>query len=105
MCWGAVPLVRLQFNRKASEFRGTVSQPAGSDFGAAGQTVRLRAGRAQWEAEPGPLIAQHWGSSARGVPMEELFSEETLAKARTAKIYIEHLYKVQSQNVKERRDR
>lgn len=36
--------------------------------------------------------------------MEE-FSEETLAKARTAKIYIEHLYKVQSQNVKERRDR
>ena len=37
--------------------------------------------------------------------MEELFSEETLAKARTAKIYIEHLYKVQSHNVKERRDR
>jgi hypothetical protein len=36
--------------------------------------------------------------------MEE-FSEETLAKARTAKIYIEHLYRVQSQNVKERRDR
>ncbi|KAI3435734.1 hypothetical protein D9Q98_001792 [Chlorella vulgaris] len=36
--------------------------------------------------------------------MEE-FSEETLAKARTAKIYIEHLYKVQSQNVRERRDR
>ncbi|PRW59736.1 serine threonine- kinase tricorner-like [Chlorella sorokiniana] len=35
----------------------------------------------------------------------ETFSEETLAKARTAKIYIEHLYKVQSQNVKERRDR
>ncbi|PSC69607.1 serine threonine kinase 19 [Micractinium conductrix] len=37
--------------------------------------------------------------------MEEVFSEETLAKARTARIYIEHLYKVQSQNVKERRDR
>lgn len=37
--------------------------------------------------------------------MDEVFSEETLAKARTAKIYIEHLYKVQSQNVKERRDR
>lgn len=37
--------------------------------------------------------------------MEEVFTEETLAKARTAKIYIEHLYKVQSQNVKERRDR
>ena len=51
--------------------------------------------------EPGALITRHWGSFA----MEELFSEETLAKARTAKIYIEHLYKVQSQNVKERRDR
>ncbi|KAL4418874.1 hypothetical protein ABPG77_002630 [Micractinium sp. CCAP 211/92] len=37
--------------------------------------------------------------------MEEVFTEETLAKARTAKIFIEHLYKVQSQNVKERRDR
>ena len=36
---------------------------------------------------------------------EESFSEETLAKARTAKIFIEHLYHVQGQNVKERRDR
>lgn len=37
--------------------------------------------------------------------MSEEFSEETLAKARTAKIYIEHLYKVQRQNVRERQDR
>ena len=42
---------------------------------------------------------------SRTTSTDSEFSEETLAKARTAKIYIEHLYKVQSQNVKERRDR
>ena len=36
---------------------------------------------------------------------DEYLSEETLAKARTARVYIEHLYKVQSQNFKERQDR
>jgi hypothetical protein len=37
-------------------------------------------------------------------PQDE-FTEEVLAKAKTARMYIEHLYKVQSQNTKERRDR
>jgi hypothetical protein len=36
---------------------------------------------------------------------EEQFSEEVLAKAKTARVFIEHLYKVQSQNFKERRER
>lgn len=35
----------------------------------------------------------------------DYFTEETLAKAKTAKIYIEHLYKVQNQSAKDRRDR
>lgn len=36
---------------------------------------------------------------------DEYFSEEVLQKAKTAKAYIEHLYKVQSERVQERRDR
>ena len=36
---------------------------------------------------------------------EEYFSDEVLEKAGTARSYIEHLYKVQSQNYKERQDR
>ncbi|KAL6768995.1 hypothetical protein ACKKBG_A17060 [Auxenochlorella protothecoides x Auxenochlorella symbiontica] len=36
---------------------------------------------------------------------DEYFSEEVLAKAKTAKVYIEHLYKVQSQHHKDRKDR
>lgn len=50
-------------------------------------------------------LSAQTGSVGAAAAMEEVFTEETLAKARTAKIYIEHLYKVQSQNVKERRDR
>ena len=41
----------------------------------------------------------------RGVHGEEYFSDETLQKAKTARLYIEHLYRSQSQNFKERRDR
>eukprot|EP00887_Chlorella_sp_A99_P006258 scaffold3.g6258.t1 len=37
--------------------------------------------------------------------VDEYFSDEVLQKAKTAKIYIEHLYRVQSQNARERQDR
>lgn len=36
---------------------------------------------------------------------EYLFTDEVLQKAKTARVYIEHLYKVQSQNQQERLDR
>ncbi len=36
---------------------------------------------------------------------EEVFSEEVLQRAKTARVYIEHLSKVQSQTHQERRDR
>jgi hypothetical protein len=42
---------------------------------------------------------------ARGAHGEEYFSDEVLQKAKTARMYIEHLYRSQSQNFKERRDR
>lgn len=41
----------------------------------------------------------------RGVPGEEYFSDEVLQKAKTARLYIEHLYKSQSQSFRERQDR
>ncbi len=45
------------------------------------------------------------GQMASPAHHEEYFSDEVLSKAKTAKVYIEHLYKVQSQNFRERRDR
>lgn len=36
---------------------------------------------------------------------QQFFSEEVLERAKTAKLYIEHLYKSQSQNFRERLDR
>ncbi|GAB4822162.1 hypothetical protein N2152v2_009208 [Parachlorella kessleri] len=42
---------------------------------------------------------------AAAAAQEEYFSEEVLAKAKTARVFIEHLYKVQSQNFRERRER
>lgn len=36
---------------------------------------------------------------------EEYFSEEVLQRAKTARMYIEHLYKSQSQHFRERLDR
>jgi len=35
----------------------------------------------------------------------EFFSDEVLQKAKTARMYIEHLYRSQSQNFRERQDR
>jgi hypothetical protein len=37
--------------------------------------------------------------------MDDFLTDETLAKAKTARIYIEHLYKVHTQTTQERRDR
>jgi serine/threonine kinase 38 len=38
-------------------------------------------------------------------PGDDFFSEEVLQRAKTAKLYIEHLYKAQSQHFRERLDR
>jgi len=41
-----------------------------------------------------------------GVPEgDEYFDDEVLQKARTARLYIEHLYRSQSQSFRERQDR
>ena len=48
--------------------------------------------------QPSTAVPLHHGS-------DEYFSDEVLQKAQTARRYIEHLYKVQSQNFRERRDR
>ena len=48
--------------------------------------------------QPSTAVPLHHGG-------DEYFSDEVLQKAQTARRYIEHLYKVQSQNFKERKDR
>lgn len=44
-------------------------------------------------------------SGFRDPGREEWFSDDVLQKAKTARLYIEHLYRSQSQSFRERRDR
>jgi hypothetical protein len=41
----------------------------------------------------------------RDAKRDDWFSDEVLQKAKTARMYIEHLYRSQSQNFRERQDR
>ena len=71
-----------------------------------GTFSRAQAREGCWRASTRAAgIAPRSPLTARQNEMDEYFSDEVLQKAKTARVYIEHLYKVQGQNHRERLDR